>query len=826
MLSPYLRLPLLALLLFVGSIGALQAQQASDPTAPRPEHNKTKDPEDHVTITTANPLVFMKNIGRDQRDIWTAPFRARVEDLKWIVPMVGLTAGAISADSELSSRVNQNGTIGKRAGTISNGGLAAALGGAGGLYLMGKWRSNDHQKETGLLAAEAGIDSFVVVEALKAVTQRQRPTDGSGQGKFWSSHSLSNSAFPSAHALVTWSVASVLAHEYPGVATQVLAYGLATGVSVARVYGKNHFPSDVIAGSAMGWMIGQHVYAAHHDRDLLGGSWGTFQRDPARDGLSSESQFSPYVPIDSWIYPAFDRLIALGMVNSGLQGLRPWTRAECARLLEDAHDEITDDDGSEASRLYQRLADEFAAELRGDERTYIGLDSVYARGANISGKPLTDGYHFGQTIVNDYGRPYQKGFNWLSGFSSSGSSGALGFYVRGEWEHAPSAPGVSRAVLDAIQVTDGKSFIPASPIQTFDKFRLLDSYLALNLHSWQLSFGKQSLWLGPTQDPFLWSNNAEPLWLFRVDQTIGKELPGFLKYLGTYRSEIWVGKLTGQHFVSTQDGKIAASIGRSLERQPMVNGLKINFRPTPNFEFGLGRTGLWGGPEFPITLGTTKRSFLSTGNAAGVGLDPGDRRSTFDFSYRIPGLRKWLTLYEDSFVEDEISPIGYPRRAAHNPGIYLSQFPGLHHLDFRGEAAYTNLPGLIQLPQGGFFYWNVRYVDGYTNKGNILGNGTVGRQGISLRAQSTYWFSSDKTVQVGYRSDISDPMFLQGGSLRDVFLRSEWSFHHNLAMSAFMQYEWWKFPLLSAANRTSNFTTSIQLTYWPHWRLKGASDDR
>src|SRR5258708_37883581 len=201
----------------------------------------------------------MKNIGRDQRDIWTAPFRARVEDLKWIVPMVGLTAGAISADSELSSRVNQNGTIGKRAGTISNGGLAAALGGAGGLYLMGKWRSNDHQKETGLLAAEAGLDSFVVVEALKAVTQRQRPTDGSGQGKFCSSHSLSNSSFPSAHALVTWSVASVLPHQYPGVATQVLAYGLATGVSVARGYGKNHFPSDVIAGSAMGWMIGQHV---------------------------------------------------------------------------------------------------------------------------------------------------------------------------------------------------------------------------------------------------------------------------------------------------------------------------------------------------------------------------------------------------------------------------------------------------------------------------------------------------------------------------------------------------------------------------------------
>src|SRR5260370_39226676 len=182
MLSPYLRLPLLALLLFVGSIGALQAQQASDPTAPRPEHNKTKDPEDHVTITTANPLVFMKNVGRDQRDIWTAPFRARVEDLKWIVPIVGLTAGSISADAELSSRVHTTGTIGRHSSTISNGGLAAMAGAAGGLYLMGKWKSSDHMKETGILSAEAGVDSFIAGEALKAGTQRQRPPDGAGQG--------------------------------------------------------------------------------------------------------------------------------------------------------------------------------------------------------------------------------------------------------------------------------------------------------------------------------------------------------------------------------------------------------------------------------------------------------------------------------------------------------------------------------------------------------------------------------------------------------------------------------------------------------------------
>jgi hypothetical protein len=174
-------------------------------------------------------------------------------------------------------------------------------------------------------------------------------------------------------------------------------------------------------------------------------------------------------------------------------------------------------------------------------------------------------------------------------------------------------------------------------------------------------------------------------------------------------------------------------------------------------------------------------------------------------------------------VEDEISPIGYPRRAAHDAGLYMSQVPFLPHLDMRFEGAYTNLPGLFQPSGGGFFYWNTRYLDGYTNKGDIMGNGTVGRQGIALRAESTYWFASDKTIQLGYRSNIADSMFLEGGNFRDVYLQSEWSLNRTLALSSFLQYEYWNFPLLSAGNKKTNFTAAFELTYRPNWRLKRGS---
>jgi hypothetical protein len=817
------------LLLFCAVATAAWGQSVPAAPAPTPIRTSALDPQniDDSYRASDNPVKFLRNLARDQKEIWTSPFKIRVQDLNWIVPLAGLSAGLINADAELESRIKGTSTLGKHSSTFSNGGVAVALGGSGALYLLGKFRGDDHQKETGILAVEAATNSLVVGEVFKAITQRARPDDGNHKGEFFNSSSISNSSFPSVHALLAWSSASVLAHEYPGPLTQILAYGIATGVSAARVSGRNHFPSDVVVGSAMGWLIGRQAYKSHHDRELPGAGYGTFVRDPTPgpEGFPKAERASPYVPIDSWVYPAFDRLAALGVLNSGIAGLRPWTRKECSRLLEEISGEVDETNPDEAWRLYSSLAREFATEMGGGETDYIGLDSVYARLNPISGPPLADGYHFGQTIVNDYGRPFQRGVNGQTGFSSSGTAGALGFYVRGEYEHAPSAPGFSQSVQNAIQLADSKGFQPASPIPAFNQFRLLDAYISLNIKGWQTSFGKQTLWLGPTQDPFLWSNNAEPIYMLRVDQTHPLKLPSFLGLLGPYRTEFWVGKLTGDHWVHTQDPAIGEvfSFGRTLAKQPMVNGLKINFKPTPNFEFGVGRTGMWGGPDFPITIGSTRRSLFSTGNAAGRGFDPGDRRSTFDFSYRIPGFRKWLTLYDDSFVEDEVSPIGYPRRAAHNPGLYLSHVPGVEHLDLRVEAAYTNLPGLIQPPQGGFFYWNDRYLDGYTNQGNILGNATVGRQGIALRASSTYWFASDKTVGFGYRSEIADNAFLQGGNLRDIYFKSEWSLTPRVSLSTFLQYEWWNFPLLTAGKKQNDFTASFQLTYWPHWRLKRGS---
>ena len=61
--------------------------------------------------------------------------------------------------------------------------------------------------------------------------------------------------------------AAVIASRYDGYMTKLTAYGLATGVSLTRVIGRDHFPSDVLVGSAVGWMIGRYVHRRHTPKE-------------------------------------------------------------------------------------------------------------------------------------------------------------------------------------------------------------------------------------------------------------------------------------------------------------------------------------------------------------------------------------------------------------------------------------------------------------------------------------------------------------------------------------------------------------------------------
>jgi len=600
-----------------------------------------------------------------------------------------------------------------------------------------------------------------------------------------------------------------------------MAYGLASAVSFSRVRARQHFLSDVFIGGMIGNLVAQQVYSRHHDPELGGGEWrsiGEFFR--GEGSASPANQGSPYVPLDSWVYPAFDRLTAMGVIGSGFAGMRPWTRNECARILSEANEAIDANGtgGEEAQRIQRLLEEEFRDELEGRSgpgQFRARLESVYTRVTGISGTPLTDGYTFGQTIINDYGRPYQEGINSVAGFSAWTTAGRWVGYVRAEYQHAASAPPLSDLTRQTIaNVNYFPGVPPATPFASVNRLQLLDAYVGLTFSNWQVSFGKQSLWWGPGEGgPMMFSGNAQPINMFRINRVSPLKLPSILGWLGPVRTEFFLGQLAGYEFVFSPSGLIG-QFGRPLDPQPIIHGQKFSFKPTRNFEFSVSRTTIYGGPGYPFTPHTFIRSLFSTGNAvAGSPNKPGDRRSGVDFSYRLPGLRNWLTFYGDGFAEDQFSPIGYADRSVWHAGLFLSHVPRIPKLDLRVEGVYSDNP-LGGNVGPGYFYFNDTWRNGYTNNGNLIGS-WIGRAGQGAQAWTNYWFSARNRLQFNFRHQkISQEFLPGGGTLTDAEVRSDYWVRSNLAFSGSVQYERWLFPVIQP-NGVTNVSARVEILFQP-----------
>jgi PAP2 superfamily len=233
------------------------------PDAPRPQSTNAAAAglNDHEEVTLRHTPV---NILKDQAAIWTSPVRIREHNLAVLIPLVLATTVTITADHQVmsSSRLD-DASLNSHAETASNGLLGGFVAAPAIIYGLGHIRHDDHAAESGILGGEAIVDSLVVDEVMKAVTMRQRPTLNSAKGKFFQTSVGLDSSFPSTHSMLAWSSAAVIASEYNGPMTKITAYGLATGLSLTRVLAKQHFPSDVLVGSAVGWLVGRYVFHKH-----------------------------------------------------------------------------------------------------------------------------------------------------------------------------------------------------------------------------------------------------------------------------------------------------------------------------------------------------------------------------------------------------------------------------------------------------------------------------------------------------------------------------------------------------------------------------------
>jgi membrane-associated phospholipid phosphatase len=175
------------------------------------------------------------------------------QNLAWELPVGAATAALIAAgDTPAANAVSGAHTLNRRSDNVSTAITDLLIGSAGVLYLAGCAGERDHALRTGVSTLTATGFSVLVAEALKVSFNRERPANNSGS-EFWED----GNSFPSGHTVAAWAVASALAHSYPHKRwVKWGSYAAATGVGVLRITAHQHFPSDVVVGGTLGYVVG------------------------------------------------------------------------------------------------------------------------------------------------------------------------------------------------------------------------------------------------------------------------------------------------------------------------------------------------------------------------------------------------------------------------------------------------------------------------------------------------------------------------------------------------------------------------------------------
>jgi len=242
----------------------IRAQQtvAALPETPQPQ---SAEPVEADSSRPVSLRTIPINVLHDQAAIWTSPIGLKPHDLVRLAPLSLATGAALATDHHAISQVVSHDADFNNANTnASNVLIGGFIATPAVLYVYGHFEQTEHAREAGLLSAEALLDGLVVEQGIKLITWRERPNVDGQHGRFFQSSAGVDSSFPSSHSVVAWATASAIASEYPSRWTQFFVYSAATGVSLTRVMGQQHFPSDVLVGSAAGWLIGRYVVQRHH----------------------------------------------------------------------------------------------------------------------------------------------------------------------------------------------------------------------------------------------------------------------------------------------------------------------------------------------------------------------------------------------------------------------------------------------------------------------------------------------------------------------------------------------------------------------------------
>ena len=218
-----------------------------------------------VSALAAEPEIksFPGDVLKQTGRVFTAPARMTSSDGRWLAGLAGGGLLLYSMDGQLrhmfkKNRSSANDSVSDTLEKFGNGGYEL---GFLGLYgAAGYLFKRSEMAGTAMLAAVSFAAANAAGTVVKIAAGRARPYTEDGKGSFRPFKAKTgNTSFPSGHTTSAFSVASVFASRYKSPAVGIVAYSLASGAALQRVYGDKHWASDAFAGAALGVVVGRAV---------------------------------------------------------------------------------------------------------------------------------------------------------------------------------------------------------------------------------------------------------------------------------------------------------------------------------------------------------------------------------------------------------------------------------------------------------------------------------------------------------------------------------------------------------------------------------------
>lgn len=505
------------------------------------------------------------------------------------------------------------------------------------------------------------------------------------------------------------------------------------------------------------------------------------------------------VPLDNWAYEGLDKLAGFGLIQSDVEGMRPYTRLEVARLVGEALD-TEKEKKLELPSLIEYFLDKFKREYK-EELAYYGhgkaetpavltvkpIDNAKAAYVYSQGQPAVFlnsptvrqypgspdslvGWQGTPLLPNNQGVVYGKGNNYSFQFASS-------FELWDLFSGYVEPIFIIRQNGSAGTVTGGTPATVGS-YGTGD-VDLLTGYVKFSpFDSWEIEIGRDSMWWGQGYTGTLvLTDNAPPLDMIKLSNPTSIILPWYFSYLGPFKYAFFCGVLEEDRDFS----------------QPFYSGERIDFKPTPNLEIGMGQTFLFGGEGAPSPGSFVNwLELISLTKLGGTVGQEEKHVAAFDFRYRMPCL--WnAQLYgewggNDTGFKAQLREFFW-QDTAYILGLYLPKITPDGKTDLRLE--YTDnvneggWPGALN---DGIWYTGGMYTTGMTYHGFILGDpmGPDARQGFM---RVTRYVRNDLKVGV-------DGSYTQEGANLGRCISSELTvgadvtYDINAAFTAMVRYAW------------------------------------